>query len=212
MIPNKSLFLENLPEFLRGAIPEMERRLLHLEANLPDPVRQPVSSALVAAYLFRLRIQLSDMQRGLQGLLDQYNSHPTLARELLEIDPWISDLMPVIDYKPAEERENRWGDSLVRMGYSYTDAKRQIRHSRRHVIPRGAPSKRTKTVAMLDARIANGWSYPRVASEMCDCEKPKHDAHCADSIRKRIKELEEFLNRYQIAHRKHHEAPEKKRD
>ena len=72
---------------------------------------------------------------------------------------------------------------------------------KKNLAGKGAPSKRRETVKMLDARIAKGWSYSQLAKELCDCGATRHTDRCADSIRKRIKELEMFLDKRKISYR-----------
>jgi ketopantoate reductase len=66
----------------------------------------------------------------------------------------------------------------------------------------GPPGKRSEAVKMLDAIIANGWSYSRTAKEMCDCGKARHDDKCTDLVRKRIRELESFLDKQGIEYQR----------
>jgi hypothetical protein len=103
-------------------------------------------------------------------------------------------------FKP--EIENFFGNWLVSVGYSYTETKQMLGGLRRGLSGRGAPSKRPETLRILDARIAHGWSYSRLAVEMCDCGAKQHTSHCAERIRKRIKELEAFLARHKIVYLK----------
>ena len=67
---------------------------------------------------------------------------------------------------------------------------------------KGAPSKRPDTLKMMDARILNNWTSKELADHKCDCGALDnvHTAHCEDRIRKRLKELEVFLEKYNISY------------
>jgi hypothetical protein len=44
---------EKLAEVVRASEPDLQRRIIHLQTDPPDPVKQPVSSALARAYVSR---------------------------------------------------------------------------------------------------------------------------------------------------------------
>ncbi len=81
-------------------------------------------------------------------------------------------------------------------------AKVMIRDLNRLNSGKGAPSKRPDTLKMMDARILNNWTFKELADHKCDCgaRNNTHTAYCEDRIRKRIKELETFLEKYSISY------------
>jgi hypothetical protein len=95
------------------------------------------------------------------------------------------------------------GNMFVSSGMSYAEARFTLRLMQQFSAThgRGAPSKRPETLKLLDARIANHWSYARLASRMCDCGAVQHGELCRERIRKRLKELESYLAKYDIQYR-----------
>jgi hypothetical protein len=194
--------LEKLAEFNEAIRPALEERLARLKKRPPDPERQPVTHAVVAAYMSRLSIQIDLAGKGVTGLREQIAKHPNLSDELQEIETWILRRKRAESVQPLiQEYEDTMGDFLVSTGRSYTRTKEMLRKVRQKIGRRGAPNKRPETLNILDARVVNGWSYSQLASQMCDCGAIRHTSHCGERIRKRIKELQEFLDRYAIVYR-----------
>jgi hypothetical protein len=192
---------EKLAEVVLGAEPELQRRIVYLQTKPPDPVKQPVSSALAKAYLSRLEIELGAIHRGAEGLKDEYRNHPTLLQELQEIGTWI--LRKKATGKKTQltaTDEDVIGNWFVSTGRSYSETRQMLRRMRQFITGRGAPNKRPETLRMLDAKISKGLSYTQLASTMCDCGLSQHTEHCKERIRKRIRQLEKFLIKYNITY------------
>lgn len=191
--------LKRLPEFARRtAEPRLVRAIAYFIKNPLDPHMHPASTAVIGVFVRRM----------VDYLLVLYNDAPTsdeksaaeslLFPEMEELEKWIKEPASR-DSFPQEERDEL-GDWLVaEVGYTYTRARKFIDmlvgFSGK---ARGAPSKRPQTLKLLDARLANGWSYGTLAREMCDCGAARHTEHCSERIRKRIKEAEAFLAKYGI--------------
>jgi hypothetical protein len=194
--------LENLAEVLRAIEPDLELKLAFCQKKPPDPATQPVTSSIVAAYISRLELELTSIRSGARGLQDQFREQPNLIREINEIESWIARRRPGVPRRQLTDQDAEvLGDWYVsKMGYSYSETNRRIAEIRKLLGGRGAPNKRPETLKMFDARVANGWSYQEIADHMCDCGSRTHAGHCADRIRKRIKELEAFLIKYKISY------------
>lgn len=190
----------NLADVLRVIEPALETKLLFCRNNPPDPVKQPVTSALVAAYISRVELELATIRRGAPGLLDQSRERPTLTEEIVQIESWILRRKSGVARRQLSDRdEQAIGDWFVsKMNYSYSETNQMLGEMRQLLSGKGAPNKRPETLKMLDARICNAWSYPELARRMCDCGSLTHTDHCEDRIRKRIRALEGFLIRYDI--------------
>jgi hypothetical protein len=189
-----------LAELLRATIPDMERRIDSLQSRPPDPIRQPISHALSKALMSRLELQLASILRGGEGLRAEYRERRDLMKEIEELESWVQRKSTVEHGSELmAERKDEMGDWLCsEMGYSYSRARHLLGQVGRH--KRGAPSKRVATLKMMDARVANRWSYKMLAEKMCDCGSSNHNDYCEERIRKRIKGLEKFLNRYKISY------------
>ena len=186
-------------DVLRAIVPDLQDRIVLIRTKPPDPISQPISAVIAKAYVSRLEIQLNDIRRGAEGLKDDYRNHPDLMSEIQELETWVlkrttheSGVETIAQHK---DELGNWLCSV--MGYSYSKTKRILDAVGRS--KRGAPTKRPQTLRMMDAKLANRWSYPKLASEMCDCGAVKHGEYCQERIRKRIKELEKFLAKYNIA-------------
>jgi hypothetical protein len=127
-------------------------------------------------------------------------NHPYLTNEIQEIEGWIKRRKPNMPSRSfSEEDQDALGDWLIKYASSsYSKARQFVSGVAKSLRPKGAPSKRVQTLKILDARVANGWSYAMLASKMCDCDAKVHDAHCSERIRKRLKELESVLAKYDI--------------
>jgi hypothetical protein len=100
--------------------------------------------------------------------------------------------------KLTAEEENVIGDFLISLGRRYSDTKDMLGNLRRFLTGRGAPHKRNQTLQMMDARIANRWSYRQLAIHLCDCGQTTHTEHCKQRIWHRLKELQQVLEKYSI--------------
>jgi hypothetical protein len=189
-------------KYLRLVAMGFENSISFWKSNLPDPKTRPASRGLVDAYISRMELQLSAIRDGVQAMLDQFQIHPTLNAEGREIGLWVTSLEPpTLRPKITEDHEDVIGEFLVRdMEFSYPHARELLRGLK--VSPKGAPSKRSHTIKMMDARIVNGLSYAKLANKMCDCELMTHNYLCRERIRKRIRELETVLSKYGIQSRK----------
>jgi hypothetical protein len=189
---------QKLAELMGSIEPDLARRIERVQAHLPDPVNQPVSTALVKAYLARLQIFLDSIRGGAEGAKHEYEAHPNLMREIQELESWL--LRKTMQARGSEglaQHKDELGNWLTSvMGYSYTKTRTMLDSIGRS--KPGAPTKRKETLKMMDARIANQWSYPELAAKMCDCGATTHDEYCSERIRKRLKELESFLIKYGI--------------
>jgi len=190
----------NLADVLRVIEPALETKLVFCRNNPPDPVKQPVTSALVAAYISRVELELATIRRGAKALSDQSRERPTLTEEISRIESWILRRKSGVPRRQLANRdEQAIGDWFVsKMHYSYSETKQMLGEMRQLLSGKGAPDKRPETLKMIDARIYNAWSYPELARRMCDCGSSTHSDHCEDRIRKRIKALEAFLTKYDI--------------
>jgi hypothetical protein len=191
---------EHLAEILRAIEPALERKLDYCRANPPDPVKQPVTSAVVTAYVFRVELELATIRGGVRRLKDQLRDRPGLTNEILEIESWILRRRSgVARPKLTAQDEQALGDWFVsKMGFSYSETRQRLAEMQRSVSGKGAPNKKIETLKLLDARICNGWSYQELARRMCDCGSSQHADYCADRIRKRVGELVAFLKNYGI--------------
>jgi hypothetical protein len=190
---------ENLADVLRSIEPELENRLTFCRTHIPDPKTQPATSAIIQRYVRCLELQLSSIRRGAPGLKSEFRNHPELTEELEDIQSWIMRKVPGAISSVTEKDEDAIGDWFVsKMGYSFSTAKRRLDEMRRRRSGKGAPSKRPETLKMLDARLANGWSYSKLANNLCDCGAKEHTEHCSERIRKRLKELHLFLDKWKI--------------
>jgi hypothetical protein len=195
-----SLTFGAMAELLASTTGSLEERLSYCLSNPLDKANHPVMKAMVDAYISRLQLALDNIRRGAIGLRYQYENHPHLTDQIQELESWLFHPKPRESQpKITTKQEETIGDWLVgTMRYSYSKARRQIESFKRSISTRGAPSKRVETLLMMDARISNGWSYPTLASRMCDCGGSDHGVHCSERIRKRIKELEGVLKNYGI--------------
>jgi hypothetical protein len=193
--PNGPDAWESLSELVRSIEPQLERDLAYCLANPPDPKKHPATSAVIAEYVRRIQLYLTQSKAGTAGLREQAAQYPNLVIEIQEIEEWIKQRKPGTARRPfSQEDQDLLGDWLVRHAdSSYSKARRFVAGVVKSLSKKGAPSKKPETLRMLDARIANGWSYSVLAAKMCDCGAKKHTAHCSERIRKRIKELEGFL-------------------
>jgi hypothetical protein len=191
---------EHLAEILRAIEPALERKLDYCRANPPDPVKQPVTSAVVTAYVSRVELELATIRGGVRRLKDQLRDRPGLTNEILEIESWILRRRSgVARPKLTAQDEQALGDWFVsKMGFSYSETRQRLAEMQRSVSGKGAPNKKIETLKLLDARICNGWSYQELARRMCDCGSSQHADYCADRIRKRVGELVAFLKNYGI--------------
>ncbi len=195
---------ENLAEILRAIEPNFEAKIRYCRIHAPDPLKQPVTSAIVTAYVYRLELALSAIRGGGHGLKDEANNRPDSAQEIQEFESWILRRKRGIPRRKLTEKdEDALGDWFVsKQGYSYSETRRMMEQLRDLQSGKGAPHKRPEALKLMDARIANNWTYKELASRMCDCESidGAHTAHCEDRLRKRIGEVESFLAKYKIVY------------
>jgi hypothetical protein len=193
---------ENLADVLRVIQPELEAKLSYCRNHPSDPVLHPVTTAILAAYMSRLESELATIRGGAAAMKKQERNEPLFMQELEEMESWILRRKRGVPRRQlAAKDEDALGNWFVsKMGLSYSKTKRMLQNIRRRQSGKGAPSMRTETLGLLDARISNRWTYKELVAHRCDCGAQKHDAHCVDRIRKRISELESFLAKYQIAY------------
>jgi len=191
---------EDLADVLRVIEPDLAIKLAYCRSHPPDAVKQPVTSAVVVAYSSQVELELTTIRRGARGLQDQYRQRPWLTDEITQIESWILRRRSGAARRQLTDRdEQALGDWFVsKMGYSYSETRQRLGEMRKLLSGEGAPNRRLETLKMMDARICNGWSYQELARHMCDCGLPTHSDYCAERIRKRIKELEAFLSKYNI--------------
>lgn len=58
--------LGDLADIVRGLEPDLESKIPHCRSHAPDPVKQPVTNAIVAAYISRLEFRLAKIYRALR--------------------------------------------------------------------------------------------------------------------------------------------------
>jgi hypothetical protein len=198
-------------EMIRSFGKRLEREAARLKDNFPDPVKEPASNALARSFVASLESHADGLLRGDKGLRSEILESAALQRDLREFGAWLmeAETLPLRS-SLSQEIEEFLGDMNVWAGFSYSETRRKLRQLQQSITRKGAPNKRPQTRKILDARVVNGWSYARLAAEFCDCDKRKHDSHCADSIRKRIKELEAFLREHKIVYSESQEPPKKK--
>lgn len=191
---------ENLADVLRVIEPALEMKLAYCRSHPPNPQAQPVTSGIVGAYISLLELELATIRRAARGLQDQFRERPTLTDEIIQIESWILKRKSGVGRRKLTDRdEQALADWFVsKMGFSYSDTNRYLRQTRQMLSGKGAPNKKPETLRMLDARICNDWSYPELARRMCGCGSLVHTEHCAERIRKRIRELEAFLTKNNI--------------
>ena len=191
---------ENLADVLRPLVVDLEAKLTHCRSHPPSPLKQPVTNAVIAAYITLLEVELAAIREGARGLQHQFRERPKLTNEITQIESWILRRKSGVARPQLTDRdEQALGDWFVgKMGFSYSETKQWFEQARQLLSGKGAPNKRPETLRMLDARIYNNWSYAELARHMCDCGSSAHDEHCAERIRKRIKELEAFLTKHKI--------------
>ncbi len=195
---------ENLAEIMRAIEPSLEARLQYCRSHPPDPVKQPVASAIIAAYIHRLELALSAIRGGAHGLKDEATNRPESMQEMQEFESWILRRKHGIPRRKLTEKdEDVLGDWFVsKQGHSYSKARQMIEQLRALQSGKGAPHKRPEALKLMDAKVSNDWTYKELASQMCDCESidGTHTAHCEDRLRKRINEVESFLAKYKITY------------
>ncbi len=191
---------QGISDLLRSTEPHFEFDLAYCRAHPPDPKNHPATAALIAEYVKRLEIQLAKSRMGVDGIKELARDYPDLQREIGEIEQWIKRLKPNVAAKRlSPEDEDTIGNWLMKnVDPSFSKAKQFVDAASKSLTKKGAPSKRIETLKMLDARIASGWSYSILAKHMCDCGAREHGALCSERVRKRIKELENFLYRLGI--------------
>ncbi|MGB6130718.1 MAG: hypothetical protein WBG54_02975 [Acidobacteriaceae bacterium] len=199
--PNGRDAWESLSALMRSVEPHIEESLAYCLEHPPDPQKHPATTALIAEYVKRLQLYLMHSRSGVAGMREQASKHPHLVGEIQEIEKWIKQRKPGTVRQPLpEEHQDLLGDWLVEhVDHSYSKARKFVTSVAKSVSSRGAPNKRPQTLKMLDARIANRWSYRALAAKMCDCGGEQHNEYCSERIRKRIKELEAFLKNFGIA-------------
>jgi hypothetical protein len=178
----------------------LESDLAYCRDHPPDPIKHPATTALLREYVKRVELLLDCSRRGPSGMKNLAQNHPNLTSEIQEIQAWIKRRKPNIPSRSfSEEDQDALGDWLIKYASSsYSKARQFVSGVAKSLRPKGAPSKRVQTLKLLDARLANGWSYTKLASKMCDCDAKVHDSYCSERIRKRLKELESVLATYDI--------------
>jgi hypothetical protein len=194
--------MQRVTKYLRAVSTGYEGVVAYWKSNPPDRSKQPVTSALVDAYVIRLEIKSLASSRGLQSFVAANDKYPSMHAELRELGDWLETVEPsYLNPKVTEDTEDRFGDALVAdLDFSYSEARALLRKQSQP--QKGAPNKHPLTLAMFDARVANGWSYMELASKMCDCSLRNHNDLCRERIRKRLKELESVLSKFGIEYRK----------
>jgi len=191
---------EAISELLRSTESRLESDLAFCRDYPPDPGKHPATTALLKEYVKRVEILLDCSRRGADGMKYLAQNHPYLTNEIQEIEGWIKRRKPNMPLRSlSEEDQDALGDWLIKYASSsYSKARQFVSGVAKSLRPKGAPSKRVQTLKILDARLANGWSYSMLASKMCDCDAKVHNSYCSERIRKRLKELESVLSKYGI--------------
>jgi hypothetical protein len=196
---------QKLAQAISVVAPFLARRVAYHQNNLPDSRTQPVSFALVKSFLSQIERHLAAIRAGVDGMKREFGDDPVrpgrLLKETLEMESWLIPKRKPDSSKLTERIEDAMGNMFVSVGkMSYAEARFVLREMQQFSAThrRGAPSKRPETLKLLDARIANRWSYARLASKMCDCGATQHGELCRERIRKRLKELESYLKERNI--------------
>lgn len=175
---------------LRGIDRHLSKRIAYHWENLPDAQRQPVSYAIAMWFIATTDRQLTAIRAGSTAIKQELGERPGAAiRAVFEMESW---LVPRIKQsKLTDKAEDIIGNLLVSSGLTYGEARYLTRLMQQ--VPGGAPSKRPQTLKLMDAKIANRWSYAKLTMKMCDCQERTHDEKCVERIRKRIAELQRIL-------------------
>jgi len=124
--------LKELCRLLSGRLKE---ELLKYEADLLDPAQQPVRHALVCVFIVRLRAYVEQLDLSIAADDKRLLTPPRASEPFGEIERWVTS---ETDYPErrifTEEFENANGDLLVKMGYSYTETKEQLRLIKRVMV------------------------------------------------------------------------------
>src|SRR5271157_2295052 len=147
----------------RTVEPFFTRKVVYHKNNLPDQRTQPVSHALARAFLSRLERQLDAIHAGPEGMRQEFGNDPgRVLTETLEMETWFIAPRKPSPFKLTEKLEDAMGNMFVSSGMSYAEARVILRKMQQFSFGRGAPSKRPETLKLMDARIANHWSYSQL--------------------------------------------------
>jgi len=172
-------------------------RAEYTREHLPDPIQKPISHAIAKELIARLERHIKAIREGGASIEQEFGDRPgELIRDTLELETLFIGKNKSPSFPKAAH--SIIGDLLVSAGKSYTETRRDLEEIEQFFTYLGAPTKRPETLKLLDAKIANHWSYRTLAREMCDCGANKHNEYCSERIRKRIKELKSFLTKYGI--------------
>jgi hypothetical protein len=176
--------------------------------EFPDPKR-PVRGELVAAFVPRV-VRLLVLLHVMPGVLKRVHSEPIvfpefwnnmaaeaanlfesyacdLISEVVELDSWLHD--PDLD-------ETGCGNWLTANGFQYQEVSQLIKRTKKYQSGR-RPTNHLSTVAALDSkRLDKNRTWESLAGEFCQCDKPSHDKHCREVMRKSVAQLELILTKY----------------
>jgi len=114
--------------------------------------------------------------------------------EVAELGRWW--LPPVTAQQSKADKE--WvAKKLLERGGSVTEAAERAEMFCRHV---GRPvTKRHLALQAFDMWLQNPHkSWMQVTREVCNCGKPSHDLRCKDQLLQQVKDLKNFLKKYEI--------------
>jgi hypothetical protein len=178
-----------------------------LKAHLPDSIKQPITSAVVQAYMARLETAIATISALPDDLtkisIEVPKRHSLIQEEIEEIGTWIKRTRrPGHEEVTDEEIRTKtltFGDALVSKGFSFSEASLLLEEAKRQRIKLGAPPvSRAETLQAYDMQVAKGLSHAALTRKVCDCDKAQHGKQCEDRLRKRIYELKKFLQKYDI--------------
>jgi hypothetical protein len=162
-------------------------QLVMIRIAEPDRKSHPVGWPLWNDYVRRLEEFLSaaPAQRTTQALDD-----------LEEFASWLSIKQKV---KWTEDHDDVAGDTLVKQGRSYSQAKIAIRRVKQRFA--GRPHTTAKmAVRGLELYLSkSGSRWPEVALQVCDAEHAKHDDSCTKRLETAVSQLRQFMKKHGIA-------------
>lgn len=132
-----------IARYLRAVSLGCEGVASHWKSNTSDETKQPVTAALVAAYIKRLEIQSLASGGGLESLIAANEKYPSTSAEIRELSDWIIPIEPPhLNPKVTEDNEDKFGDALVAArGRCHYAALRRVTRVRQLVLSEGESRK-----------------------------------------------------------------------
>jgi hypothetical protein len=187
--------LNRMTEVVRDFIPDWEQKLAYCKSNPANPLKQPATYSILAAYMHRLEIILS-LVRNLPDSAKEATQHTNILDELVELETWLGTRKRRSE-KETASFEMEYGNYLVSKGFHYSETFQMLQIAKK--TKRGAPpTLRPETLRAYDLRLYKQLPYSKIVGKVCACGKLRHNKHCIDSLRHRFRELEGVLRRYGV--------------